>query len=155
MILNFFYDKPILPQVHELQVIVNKLSVVKIKILESFQVGAIIAKLPSTWKGYRKKILHSSKDFSLEQIQKHLRIEEESRARDKNENSYEAISKANVVTKPSQTNKNKNLGPKKDQDKFKKTQVNKKSKRACFVCGKAGHYVRDCRYKKKPSDELR
>ena len=78
----------------------------------------------------------------------HLRIEEESRERDKNENSYEGISKANVVNKPSQANKgNRNkgnsLGPKKDQGKFKRSQIHKlkANKGACFVCGKCGHYA--------------
>ncbi|KAL2497601.1 uncharacterized protein Adt_23151 [Abeliophyllum distichum] len=32
--------------------------------------GAIIAKLPPTWRSYRKKILHNSEDFSLEKVQK-------------------------------------------------------------------------------------
>lgn len=39
---------PLLPQVHELQIIINKLKAVKIELLESFQVGAIIAKLPES-----------------------------------------------------------------------------------------------------------
>ncbi|XP_022851417.1 uncharacterized protein LOC111373164 [Olea europaea var. sylvestris] len=83
------YNIPLLPQVHELQIIVNKLKVVKIELPETFQVGAVIAKLPGSWRGYRKKILHNSEDFSLEDIYKHLRIEEKSRARDKIENSYD------------------------------------------------------------------
>ncbi|XP_050909718.1 uncharacterized protein LOC127123551 [Lathyrus oleraceus] len=77
--------KPILPQVHELQVLVNKIKTVKIDIHETFQVGEIIAKFPPSWKGYRKKLLHSSEDFSLEKIQKHLRIEEESKEGEKSE----------------------------------------------------------------------
>ena len=148
-------DKPILPQVHELQVIVNKLRAVKIDLPETFQVCAIIAKLPSTWKGYRKKILHNSEDFSLEQVQKHLRIEEESRTRDKNDNSYLGTSKANVVDKPNPKKNNHKkgnfLGPKKDKEKFKKN--NNNNSKNCFVCGKLGHYARDCRYKKTPRDE--
>ncbi|CAA2961134.1 UBN2_2 domain-containing [Olea europaea subsp. europaea] len=43
---KFLDNIPLLPQVHELQVIVNKLKAVKIEIPETFQVGAIIAKLP-------------------------------------------------------------------------------------------------------------
>ena len=39
-------DKSIMEQVHELQVMVNKLNALSISILELFQVGAIIAKLP-------------------------------------------------------------------------------------------------------------
>ena len=57
---KFHDDMPILAQVHKLQVIVNQLRIVEIELPESFQVGAIIAKLPSSWKGYRKKILHDS-----------------------------------------------------------------------------------------------
>ncbi|XP_058762700.1 uncharacterized protein LOC131636071 [Vicia villosa] len=93
---KFIDSKVILPQVHELQVLVNKIKAVKIDIPETFQVGAIIAKLPPSWKGYRKKLLHSSEDFSLEKIQKHLRIEEESKEREKLE--YAGLSKANIVT---------------------------------------------------------
>ena len=40
--------KPILPQVHELQVIVNKLRAVKIELPKQFQVGAIVTKLSSS-----------------------------------------------------------------------------------------------------------
>ena len=117
---------PILSQVHELQVLVNQLKAVDVILPELFQVGAIISKLFSSWKSYKKKLLHDSKDYSLEELQKHLRIEEESKLRDKNENSYDDNNKANVVNKPSnKSNKGKQnqgnfLGPKKEQEKFKK-----------------------------------
>ena len=72
-------NKPILEQIHELQVLVNKLRILKIVLPEVFQVGAIIAKLPPSWKDFAKKFLHKSEDISLEQLLKHLRIEEEAR----------------------------------------------------------------------------
>ena len=62
----FIDDKLILAQVHKLQVIVNQLKCEKIDLPEPFQVCAIIAKLPTSWKGYRKKLLHDSKDINLE-----------------------------------------------------------------------------------------
>ncbi|KAK3411715.1 hypothetical protein EUGRSUZ_I00455 [Eucalyptus grandis] len=74
--------KPLLEQVHELQMLVNKICTFKIDILEAFQVGAIIAKLPLSWKDYRKRLMHMPEDITLERIQKHLRIEEESHLRD-------------------------------------------------------------------------
>uniref|UniRef100_F6GYN1 CCHC-type domain-containing protein n=2 Tax=Vitis vinifera TaxID=29760 RepID=F6GYN1_VITVI len=120
--------------------------------LEAFQVGAIVAKLPSSWKGYRKRILHKSEDYSLEEIQKHLRIEEELRSRDKMvEESNGGTNKANAVSKANHPRgKNNNdkrnsgnyMSPKKNQEHFKG------KKGPCFVCGKPGHYARECRYRK-------
>ena len=118
---KFNGDMPILSQVHELQVLVNQLKAADVILSKLFQVGAIISKLPSSWKSYRKKLLHDSKDYSLEELQKHLRIEEELKLRDKNENSYDDNNKENVVNKPSnKSNKGKQnqgnfLGPKKEQ----------------------------------------
>ncbi|GAV78228.1 UBN2_2 domain-containing protein [Cephalotus follicularis] len=48
--------KPIIKQVHELQVTVNKLRILKIVLFETFEVGAIIAKLPPSWKYFAKKV---------------------------------------------------------------------------------------------------
>ena len=62
----------ILDQVHELQILVNELHDLSINILESFQVGAIIPKLPPNWNNFRKKLLHMSKDLTLEQFEQHL-----------------------------------------------------------------------------------
>lgn len=67
--------KSILDQIHELQIIVAKLRELKVEISESFQVGAIIAKLPQSWNGYRKKLLHSRENITLEELQKYLVIE--------------------------------------------------------------------------------
>ena len=74
--------KSVLDQIHELQVLVTKLKELKVEISESFLVGAIIAKLPQSWNSYRKKLLHRRDDITLEELQKHLRIEEETRSRD-------------------------------------------------------------------------
>ena len=69
----------VLDQVHELQILVSKLKDLKVDVGEPLQIEAIIAKLPPSWNDYRKKLLHSSESFTLEQLQKHLRIEEETR----------------------------------------------------------------------------
>ena len=62
----------VLDQVHELQILVNKLRDLSINIHESFQVGAIIAKLPPSWNNFRKKLLHMSEDLMLKQFGQHL-----------------------------------------------------------------------------------
>ena len=140
-------SKSILAQVHELQVLVNKIKAVKIDIPEAFQVGAIIAKLPPSWKGYIKKLLHSSEDLSLEKLQKHLRIEEETKDREKTE--FAGFVKANSIAakgKKKQDGMKNHLGPKKEHNKFKNSGGNKGTKSGCYVCGKSGHYARDCRH---------
>ena len=53
-----------------------------INIPKSFQVDAIIEKLPPSWNNFRKKLLHMSKDLTFEQFGQHLQIEEESQVRD-------------------------------------------------------------------------
>ncbi|KAJ9129757.1 hypothetical protein P3X46_035251, partial [Hevea brasiliensis] len=98
----------VMDQVHELHVLVSKLKDLKVIVPESLQVGGIIAKLPPSWNDYRKKLLHTTEDFSLEQIQKHLRIEEETRNRDKKFVS-ESTTKVNFV-QGSQNFQKKNSG---------------------------------------------
>ena len=58
----------VLEQVYELQILVNKLRDLSINIPESFQVGAIIAKLLPSWNNFRKKLLHMSEDLTLKQF---------------------------------------------------------------------------------------
>ena len=77
-----FDNKSIMEQVDELFVLVSRLKDFKIEVSEQLQVVAVIAKLPTTWNDYRKKLLHTSEDFSIDQLMKHIRIEEENRSRD-------------------------------------------------------------------------
>ncbi|KAK3035334.1 hypothetical protein RJ639_034042 [Escallonia herrerae] len=132
-------DKRVLEQVHALQVIVNKIRALKISLPESFQVGAIIAKLPPSWKDYWKKLLHKSKDFTLEQFQKHLRIEEESRKRE-NEVTVPVESNLQYVDGSGSQSKNPTLQVRKNDEQFKKKAnqdgEQKKKKGSCYVCGK-------------------
>ena len=55
----------VLDQVHELQILINKLRDLSINIPESFQMGAIIVKLPPSGNSFRK-LLHMSEDLTLE-----------------------------------------------------------------------------------------
>ncbi|KAH9736084.1 hypothetical protein KPL71_017967 [Citrus sinensis] len=134
--------KSILDQIHELQIIVAKLRELKVEISESFQVGAIIAKLPQSWNDYRKKLLHSKENIILEELQKHLVIEEETRSRESKDK--HDSTKVNVV-EASKFSKNFKV---KNDKKFKKSSTQKFSGN-CFFCGKKGYRQSDCRFKKK------
>ena len=44
---------------------------------EQLKVAVLVAKLPTTWNDYKKKLLHTIKDFTIDQLIKHILIEEE------------------------------------------------------------------------------
>ncbi|XP_022891036.1 uncharacterized protein LOC111406071 [Olea europaea var. sylvestris] len=111
--------------------------------------NALKSKYKAEEEGYRKKIIHSSEDYSLEQLQKHLRIEEESRLRDRGENSSEGTSKSNAVEKSEPPTKSNKRKPSRNFNKSKK-----KTKGGCFVCGKSGHYTNDCRHRKRNNSKV-
>jgi len=135
---------PILDQVHELQVLVNRLRNLKVILSETFQVGAIISKLPSTWNEYRKKLHHMQEDFTVEKIMRRLQIEEETRKIDVLDfsNSYNVN---DVNEKPKKNNKRK--AP--DGSSNNKNKNDKKNNRKCYGCNKKGHYIKDCNFVKK------
>ncbi|XP_024029726.1 uncharacterized protein LOC112094034 [Morus notabilis] len=138
----------VLYQIHELQVIVTKLHELKIKISESFQVGASIAKLPQSWNVYRKKLLHRRDGITFEELQKHLRIEEETKYCDPNDKIIDS-SKVNVA-EASKFFKNFKVN---NDKKFKKPgSGQKKFFKNYFFCRKKGHRQNDCRYKKKKEE---
>ncbi|KAL5575557.1 hypothetical protein UlMin_017256 [Ulmus minor] len=142
--------KPVLNQIHELQIMVTKLHELKVEISESFQVGAIITQLPPSWNDYRKKLLHRRDAISLEELQKHLRIEEETKSRDKKNVPHDS-SKVNIVEGSNRKRKNdqKNNNT---NNKFKKISNNKKIfSENCFNCGKKGHHISDCKFRKNGS----
>ena len=93
---KMFDNKSIMEQVDELLVLVSRLKDFKIEVFEQLQVAAVIAKLPTTWNDYRKKLLHTFEDFSIDQLMKHIRIEEENRSRE-NKNASEFGSKVNNI----------------------------------------------------------
>ncbi|XP_075096566.1 uncharacterized protein LOC142174633 [Nicotiana tabacum] len=76
---KIFDTRPIMDQIHELQILISKL---KVKIPDALQIGAILSKLPSSWNDYKKKILHSMDKMTVEQFRTHIQIESETRARD-------------------------------------------------------------------------
>ncbi|GJU49905.1 hypothetical protein Tco_1219460 [Tanacetum coccineum] len=79
-------EKPILEQVHELQILVNKFNVLSISTPKMLQVGDIVSKLPASWNDILKKLINNKNDYSLDDLLKHLRIEEEARNRNKRVN---------------------------------------------------------------------
>ena len=140
----------VLDQVHELQILASKLKDLKVEIPESLQVAAIIAKLPPGWNDYRNKLMHSSESFTLDQLQKGLRIEEETRIRD-------GKGKQIVSGYNPKVNYIDSIRPNEGGKKRKYTESvsntnkdsNSKKNKTCFHCKKKGHFKKECRFWKK------
>ncbi|KAL5824469.1 hypothetical protein ACOSQ3_020532 [Xanthoceras sorbifolium] len=116
---------------------------------ETFQVAAVIEKLPPAWKDFKNYLKHKRKEMNLEELIVRLRIEEDNkRSEKKGSSQYEA--KTNVVElgknskfKSNKSGKGSKLGPK--GGSFKKQKFQGK----CFNCDKMGHKSSECRLPKK------
>ena len=148
-------DMPIMDQVHELQILVSRLRDLEVTVPDTLQIGAILSKLPPSWNNYRKKVLQTPESFTMEQFHTHLQIECETLIRDEKLKKEKAMnsnvnSHVNAIGSNSGKSGNKFV---KYQNKLKvqKTggfkKFNNKKNKACFHCGKKGHYIKDCRIK--------
>ncbi|XXG47037.1 hypothetical protein AAC387_Pa02g1747 [Persea americana] len=108
---------------------------------ESFQVAAIIEKLPPLWKDFKNYIKHKRKEMRLEDLIVRLRIEEDNLASKKKAGKSLTEAKANVMEYGHNPKKRKNCssGPKQGPND------NKKFKGKCYVCDKRGHCAKDYR----------
>ena len=77
---------------------------------ETFQMAAIIEKLPPTWKDFKSYLMHKRKEMNIEKLVVKLRIEEDNRNAEKRE--VISVAKANVVEHGPKNKKNIKLGPK-------------------------------------------
>ena len=90
-------SKTVISQVQDLQVILHDIHAEGMPLSESFQVAAIIEKLPPLWKEFKNYLKHKRKEMRLEDLIVRLRIEEDNRASEKKEGKGFMESKANVV----------------------------------------------------------
>ena len=76
-------SKTIISQVQDLQVILHEIHAEGMVLSESFQVAAIIEKLPPNWKDFKNYLKHKRKEMKLEDLIVRLRIEEDNRVSEK------------------------------------------------------------------------
>ncbi|KAK9052683.1 hypothetical protein SSX86_029313 [Deinandra increscens subsp. villosa] len=153
-------SKTVINQVQELQVILSDILSEGMVLGETFQVAAMIEKLPPTWVDFKNYLKHKRKEMTMEDLVVRLRIEEDNRLAQKG-SQVEAHAKANVVEygQSSRFNKNDkvhksnskgkgkgvNLGPKKGGVKKKVGPF----KGRCYNCGETGHRADQCKAPKK------
>ncbi|KAE9620733.1 putative RNA-directed DNA polymerase [Lupinus albus] len=159
-------DKSVESQSHEIQKIAHEIITEGMPLDEQFQVAVIIDKLPPSWKDFKNVLRHKTKEFSLESLITRLRIEEEARKQDQNEevlalSSHSTRKKfSGAVLKPSGSNfknqnrngnkakitgRNKNWNSKKVQYAKPPAKNDSGNLFICFKCGKPGHMARKCR----------
>ena len=76
-------SKTVVSQVQELQLIIHEIHAEGMVVSESFQVAAIVEKLPPAWKDFKSYLMHKRKEMTVEQLIVRLRIEEDNRRSEK------------------------------------------------------------------------
>lgn len=126
-------SKIVMSQVQDLQVVMHDIHSEGMNQSETFQVAAMIEKLPPSWVDFKNYLKHKRKDMTVEDLIVRLRIEEDNKLALKNTYSN-GSSKANVV-ETGQSSKNKSGkadGKSKSKGKFdnpKLLSANSQSKR--------------------------
>ncbi|XP_042432936.1 uncharacterized protein LOC122019546 [Zingiber officinale] len=69
-------SKSVISQIQELQVLLQEIHSEGMTLSETFQVAAIIEKLPTGWKDFKNYLKHKRKEMNLEELVVRLRIEE-------------------------------------------------------------------------------
>ena len=139
-------SKTLISQVQDLQVILHDIHAEGMSLSESFQVAAIIEKLPPLWKEFKNYLKHKRKEMRLEYLIVRLRIKEDNRASEKKAGKGFMESKANVVEQGQTSHNHKK---RKHNGNGPKQGPTKKFQGKCYVCNKQGHRAKDCRSRKE------
>ena len=90
-------SKTVVSKVQELQVILHEMRVEGMMLSETFQVVAIIQKLPPIWKDFKNYLKHKRKEMNTKDLIIRLRIEEDNRGFEKKRAHNLGEAKANFV----------------------------------------------------------
>lgn len=132
----------VISQIKKLQVILHDIQVETMSLSKSFQVTAIIQKLPPMWKDFKNYFKYKRREMNIEELIVRLRIEEDNRNLDNCVGSHIPQAKANVVESYNKSKKRKHFvePSKKNAKKFKGN---------CYNCVKVGHRFVDYSKPKK------
>ena len=152
-------SKTVISQVQELQVMLHDIHAEGMMISETFQVAAMIEKLPPSWVDFKNYLKHKRKEMSVEDLVVRLRIEEDNKMAQKV--SYlPASAKANVVEQgqSSRGNKGKSIAKGKGKGVYlgpRNGMVKKKFpkfKGTCYNCDQPGHRAANCKMPKRENN---
>ena len=115
-----------------------------IKLPKKFAAGMLIEKLPESWANYKNNLKHKQKNYPIDELVKHILIEDSNVKELRVVKSKKMTLKTNLVQSNNKryANKSQNYKPN-NPNNFKKKKGN------CYICGKLGHHAAQCRHKKK------
>jgi hypothetical protein len=132
-------------QLQEIQLLLGDLVQYNCNLPDSFQMNAILAKLPPTWRDFVTARRHMKKQLTLSELSAAINVEERGRA--SNRPSLQVH--ANNVEQGGCGKSQKKNSPPQNQNKPKpKNMKKKKEDFICFVSGLPGHTARRCRDRK-------
>lgn len=139
--------RSVMEQLQEIQLLVRDLVQYGCVLPDSFQVNAILAKLPPSWRDFVTSRRHMKKQMTLTELSAAINVEE--RARSSNKPSQQL--QAHVVEKGGDRKfqKKKKNSPQKNMNQPKSKKMKKKKEDfICYVCGVSGHTARRCKLRK-------
>ncbi|XP_048489762.1 uncharacterized protein LOC125491712 [Beta vulgaris subsp. vulgaris] len=114
-------EKPVLDQVHEYEHLCADIVAEGMPIPDLFQANCLLEKLPASWENFVHSLKHRQKDFTLQELVSHIKIEEQNRIQIKGKSVDHSSSSANLVETKIAAGK----GPKcKGQNQFHGTRQN-------------------------------
>ncbi|KAI3465111.1 hypothetical protein Pfo_021774 [Paulownia fortunei] len=102
-------SKIMIDQVQQLQIILHDIHAEDMQLSESFQVAAIIEKLPPLWKDFKNYLKHKQKEMGLENLIVRLWIEEDNRKFEIKSGKLPMEARANLI-EPNASKKRKHPG---------------------------------------------
>jgi hypothetical protein len=149
-------DRSVVEQAHEVQALAKDLEnyskEVQCVLPNKFVAGAIITKLPPSWRDFSTSLKHKRKEFTFGDLIAILDVEEKARAKDTHGKTIAGSSSANFVQRGNpkfQNNQNKRKKPTQNPPKAKEADVPNKKKRkpwgACYTCGSPNTLLQSAR----------
>ncbi|GJY93268.1 hypothetical protein Tco_0509050 [Tanacetum coccineum] len=153
--------KELVSQVQDLQVLLHDIHVEGMTLSETFQVAAIIEKLPPSWVEFKNYLKHKRKEMSVEDLVVHLSIEEENKLAQKDTYAPDSA-KANMVEHAGSSSRSNSKGKRKDKKKNDKKGkgkseylapkagfVKQKFRGTCYKYDQPGHRATNCKMPKR------
>ncbi|GJW81726.1 retrovirus-related pol polyprotein from transposon TNT 1-94 [Tanacetum coccineum] len=109
-------SKNVISQVQDLQVLLHDIHAEGMTLSETFQVAAIIEKLPPSWVEFKNYLKHKRKEMSVEDLVVRLRIEEDNKLAQKDTYTPDSA-KANMVEHVGSSSRSNSKGKGKDKRK--------------------------------------